>query len=101
MNTRIIDGKFYSNIVTYRSENGQHYFTFDLVDHGDYFDIECTRHPSLNGRDSSVSKTHLYSSGKICFVSGKEPSTLWEAKMRAKEWAEYIIEYAKTGKAQS
>jgi hypothetical protein len=101
MNTEIISGKFYNNTDTYRSRNGVHHFDFDFIDEGSYFEIKCTRYPSLNGRDSRVSKTHIYSSGEICFVRGKEPRSLWEAKMRAKQWAEYIIEYIKTGRAQS
>jgi len=97
----IIPSGIFSTKDTYRSKNGLYYFDFDFVDRGKYTDIYCTRHPSFNGQDSSVRKTHLYSSGKICFVGGKEPRSLWEARRRAKEWAEYILEYIRTGKAQS
>jgi len=100
MNAIIFPGIF-SAINTYRSKNGLHYFYFNFFDQGKYIDIYCTRHPSLNGRDSRVSKTHLYSSGKICFVNGREPHSPREARRRAKEWAEYILEYIRTGKAQS
>ena len=86
---------------TYRSKNGLYYFVFDFIVQGDHININCTEHPSFNGQDSSVSKTHIYSSGDICFVRGKEPRSQWEAEMRAKQWAEYFSEYRKTGKAQS
>jgi hypothetical protein len=97
----IIPLGIFSAKETYRSKNGLHFFVFDFVDQDQYIDIICKRHPSFNGRDPDVRKTHLYSSGRICFVEGKEPRSLWEAKMRAKEWAEYIQEYIRTGKAQS
>jgi hypothetical protein len=100
MNVIIPPGIFFA-VETYLSVNGFHYFVFDFVTQGDHIDIYCTKHPSLNGQDSSVSKTHLFSSGRICFVAGKEPRTRWEAQKRAKQWAEYFIEYRRTGKAQS
>ena len=100
MNAIVLLGIF-SAKDTYRSKNGLYYFDFDFVDQGKYIDIYCTRHPSFKGQDSSVRKTHLYYSGKICFVDGKEPRSLWEARRRAKEWAEYVLEYIRTGKAQS
>ena len=101
MNTKIICGKFYNGDKAYRSENGQHYFKFQFLNQRNYYIINCTEHPSFNGQSSSVEKTHLYSSGSICFVKGKEPRTIWEAESRAKEWAEYFLEYRKTGKAKS
>jgi hypothetical protein len=100
MNAIIPTGIFLA-VETYLSMNGFHYFVFDFVAQGDHIDIYCTKHPSLNGQNSSVSNTHLYSSGKICFVVGKEPRTRWEAQKRAKQWAEYFLEYRRTGKAQS
>jgi hypothetical protein len=100
MNATISQGIFWAT-ETYRSKNGLHYFVFDFVEQGNHIDIYCTKHPSLDGQDSSVSKTHLYSSGKICFVEGKEPCGKWEAQSRAKQWAEYYLEYRRTGKAQS
>lgn len=100
MNTKIISVKFHGSIKTYRSENGQHYFIFEFSYNGNYFVINCQKRPSLNGRDPSVENTHLYKSNNICFIEGKEPRTLSEAQSRAKEWAEYFLEYRRTGKTQ-
>ena len=84
----------------YRSRCGRQEFGFSFERSGGHVDIRCTLHPSLNGRDASVSRTHLYSSGLICFVGGKEPRTLSEAEQRAAEWAEYLLSYIRTGTAQ-
>ena len=86
---------------TYRSQNGSAFFTFEFVRHRGHIDIYCTSHPSLNGRDSDPHKTHLFPSGKICFVSGREPTSESRAKELAAQWAEYWIEYARTGIPQS
>ena len=93
--------KFNDLKQTYVSKDGRHYFWFNFVNNGGHIDIYCTKHPSFNGQNSSVSRTHLYGSGQICFVAGKEPRSQWEAQRRAKEWAEYFVEYRKTGRAQS
>lgn len=101
INTIIIKGKFMGLKKTYLSKNGLHFFWFDFIKKNNHIDVYCTKHPSFNGQSSSASKIHLYSSGKICFVQGKEPRSEWEAQKRAKEWAEYFLEYRRTGKAQS
>jgi len=101
MNTKIISGKFHSNTKNYRSRNGHHYFTFNFVDQGSYLNIFCTYHPSINGKDSDPHKTHLFPSGKVCFVEGREPRTQSQAEKMAAQWAEYFLEYRKTGIAQS
>ena len=100
MNIKITKGKFNGTKKTYYSNN-RYTFWFNFVDRGKFFDIYCTKRPSFNGKSKSVSKTHLYSSGKICFVAGKSPRTYWEAESRAKEWAEYFVEYRKTGRSRS
>lgn len=101
MNTKVIKGKFKGLKKTYISKNGFHYFWFDFIKKNNHINIICNKHPSFNGQSSSVSKTHIWPSGKICFLKGKEPRSKWEAKKRAKQWAEYILEYRRTGKAQS
>ena len=85
----------------YRSEDANHYFTFHFVDHAGRVDIYCLEHPSLEGRDPDPHKTHLFSSGQLCFVAGREPSDQDEAEALAKIWAEYFLEYIKTGIAQN
>lgn len=85
---------------TYRSTCGAHYFWFRFQEQGQRYGISCTRHPPLAGRDASTSLTHLYPSGEICFVAGKEPRTLADAEARAAEWAEYLLEYIRSGVAQ-
>ena len=97
MNTKILAGTFNGLKKTYRSKDGLHYFWFNFVKKGNRIDIYCTRHPPLNGQDSSASKTHLFSSGKICFVGGREPLSQWEAERRAKQWAEFYLSYRKKG----
>jgi len=90
-----------SSPIKYRSRNGQHLFEFVFKDLGSCFQINCTKHPPLNGRDSAVEKTHLYRSKNICFVSGKEPRSLSRAKELAAQWAEYFLNYIKNGEVQS
>ena len=101
MNAKILPGRFHANIKTYRSKDGKFCFAFDFVSCGAYIDIYCTERPSLNGKDSNPHKTHLYPSGKVCFIKGKEPKTQSQAERLAAQWAEYYLEYRKTGKAQS
>lgn len=84
----------------YVPESGPHRFLFRFVPCGSHVDIYCLSRPSFNGKDPSVVKTHLYDSGKICFVEGREPRSQEEAEARAKEWAEYFLDYRKTGAAQ-
>ena len=85
----------------YRSKDGQCYFNFKFVCRGGCVDIYCLLHPRLNGRDRDVNKTHLFSSGQLCFVSGREPSSQARAEELAAQWAEYYLEYRRTGITQS
>jgi len=101
MNTKIVPGKFHSKTITYCSKDGNHLFSFQFVDRGNYFDIYCTYHPSFNGQDPNPRKTHIWNSGLICFVDGKEPRSWSEAEKYAAQWAEYFLEYRKTGITQS
>jgi len=101
MNTRIISGKFHGNTKTYRSNDGHHDFIFNFVDRESYIDIYCTYRPSFNGKDPDPHKTHLWDSGLICIIKGKKPKSQSEAKRLAAQWAEYFLEYRKTGIAQS
>jgi hypothetical protein len=54
----------------------------------------------LNGRSSDPAKTHLFRSGKLCFISGKEPFSQSHAESLAAQWAEYFLEYSRTGQVQ-
>ena len=85
----------------YRSKNGVHFFNFKFIDRGTHVNIYCTKHPSLNGRDPDVNKTHLFASGKLCFVSGRGPRSQRRAEELARQWAEYYVEYRRTGVPQS
>ena len=101
MNARIIPGSFpAATTKAYRSRNGLHLFGFKFIDRGSHFDVQCTSHPSLNGHDSDPHKTHLFRSGKLCFVNGKEPKTQLRAEQLARQWAEYFLEFRRSGKAQ-
>jgi hypothetical protein len=85
---------------TYRSEDGRHLFSFEFVDAGPFHVVRCLGHPPLRGRDPDPKLTHLYPSGNICFVEGREPRSQSEAESRAKEWAEYLLRYIASGKAE-
>ena len=100
MNAKIIHGKFHSVKDTYLAKDGVNYFGFKFVNRGSIIDIFCTKHPSFNGQDSDPHKTHLYRSGKLCFKAGKEPKSQSRAKELAAQWAEYFLEYRRTGKPQ-
>lgn len=101
MNACIIPGTFKITQKCYRSKDGRHYFNFTFVARNGHFDVHCTTHPPLNGQDDDVNKTHIYGSGKLCFVSGHEPRTQARAEELAGQWAEYFIEYRRTGVSQS
>ncbi len=101
MNTIILSGTFYDEIKTYCSKKERYHFFFKFVRNGSYIDIYCTKHPSLNGRNSNPEKTHLFSSGKICFIDGREPKTQSHAEKLAAQWAEYFLEYRRTGRTQN
>ena len=81
----------------YRSKDGRSYFNFKFVNRSSHVDVYCPLHPPLNGRDRDVHKTHLFSSGKLCFVSGREPRSQARAEELARQWAEYFLEYRRTG----
>ena len=100
MNARTAWPPLFGTKKFYRSKNGRHYFNFTFVQSGGHIDIYCHGHPSLNGQDSDPAKTHLYRSGKLCFVAGKEPRTQGRAEKLAAQWAEYFCKYRKTGKTQ-
>jgi hypothetical protein len=85
----------------YRSLDGRHYFTFRFVQTGDLIEIFVLAHPGFNGQDSDPNKSHLFSSGKLCFVAGRAPHDLSRAFELARQWGEYFCEYRQTGISQS
>lgn len=89
-----------ADVKYYRSRDGHWHFKFAFAPEGDHLAIYCLAHPPLDGRDSDVNKTHLFSSGKICFVAGREPRNQARAEDLARQWAEYFLEYRRTGVAQ-
>lgn len=100
MNTKVASGTFCSAKRFYRSKDGRYYFDFKIVDKGNHYNIYCTRHPGFNGHSSNPRKTHLFESGKLCFVSGREPRSQARAEQLAAQWAEYFLEYRRTGTVQ-
>ena len=84
----------------YRSKDGGSIFKFAFAPEGNHIGVYCLAHPSLGGRDPSPSKTHLFSSGQLCFVEGREPRDMDRAEQLAGVWAEYFLEYRRTGIAQ-
>ncbi|QNN23355.1 hypothetical protein HED60_14065 [Planctomycetales bacterium ZRK34] len=101
MNGNLIYGTFERIKKYYVSSNGREYFNFEFAPRGSHVYIYCTRHPSLHGKDRDPNKTHLFRSGELCFVAGHEPRTQREAEQRAKEWAEYFLNYRDTGVVRS
>ena len=85
----------------YRSKEGLSDFVFEFVDRGTHLDVYCRSRPSLNGQDSDVHKTHIFSDDRLCFASGKEPRTQQRAEALAAQWAEYFLTYRQTGISQS
>ncbi|MBN2642799.1 MAG: hypothetical protein JXR78_14190 [Victivallales bacterium] len=85
----------------YRSRNGSFYFTFEFIEKSNYIDVFCREHPSFNGKSSNPHRTHLFHSGKLCFVSGREPRTQRRAEQLAAQWAEYFLDYRITGNVQN
>jgi len=100
MNTEVLKGTFCTEKI-YRSKNGRYYFTFQFINKGSYINVFCRKHPSFNGQSSNPSKTHLFNSGKICFVDGHEPRTQTRAEVLAAQWAEYFLDYRQTGIVQN
>jgi len=101
MNSIVCPGAFFGEKSFYRSKDGAHYFNFEFCPRSDgTIDVYCNDHPSLNGRSSDPHKTHLFSSGKICFTAGKQPRSMARAEQLAGQWAEYFLEYRRTGIAQ-
>lgn len=92
----------HSNAVrkTYRSKDGRHLFVFEFVFRGSTIEVRCLKHPPLNGRDDDPVKTHLFRSGRLCFMSGREPRTQARAEELAAQWSEYFLQYRRTGMAQ-
>ena len=85
----------------YRSRDGAALFRFAFKDLGDHIAIYCLVRPDFGGHDADSHKTHLFSSGQLCFVAGREPRDLAHAERLAQQWAEYFLEYRRTGVAQS
>lgn len=101
MNIHLLQGSYWATRKTYRSKNGQFVFLFDFTQQSNEVEIYCHKPPSLRGRDSDPRKTHLFRSGKICFVSGRAPRTQARAEQLAGQWAEYFLNYIKTGEVAS
>jgi hypothetical protein len=90
-----------STVLHYRSKDGAHSFRFRFVPSGDTIDVFCLAHPPLRGRDPHPARTHLFESGKLCFVSGREPRDQQRAQELAAQWAEYYLRYRETGVTES
>ena len=90
MNACILSGTFKTTKRYYLSKDGWNYFNFTFVARNGHFEVYCSGHPPLNGQDNDVNKTHIFRSGKLCFVSGHEPRTQARAEELAGQWAEYV-----------
>lgn len=87
---------------TYRTEDGNHNFTFDFVNVGSHYEIDIVSQPSYNGRASDGHSTHRLPSdrggNKICFADNSIVKDLSSARKWAKAWAEQTNKYIKTGR---
>jgi hypothetical protein len=94
-------GKSPAETKYYRSADGRWMFQFAFAPESDEIAVYCLAHPPLGDRDPDPHKTHLFSSGKLCFVEGRGPRDQDRAEELARQWAEYFLEYRRTGVAQS
>jgi len=101
MPTHLLRGSFQSGTRYYRSKDGRHVFAFEFLNGQSPIEVYCRQHPGFNGQDSDPRKTHLYASGRLCFIAGREPRTQARAEELAAQWAEYFLEYRRTGRAQT
>jgi hypothetical protein len=85
----------------YRSKDGQSMFKFSFAPEDDHVAVFCLSHPPLDGADPDPHKTHLFSSGRLCFKAGREPRSQSRAEHLARQWAEYFLDYRRTGVTQS
>lgn len=90
-----------SQIKHYLSIDRRWNFRFSFIPEANEIAVYCLEHPPLDGRDPDPHKTHLFNSGRICFVAGRGPRDQARAEALAKQWAEYFLEYRRTGIAQS
>lgn len=86
---------------TYLSKDGKFRFKFFFEPANGHITVRCLSHPPLGARDPSPLLTHLFPSGRLCFVEGHEPRDQARAEALAKQWAEYFLEYRRTGIPQS
>jgi len=84
----------------YRSKDGSAIFQFEFAPEGGGVGVWCLSYPSLDGRDTDPHKTHIFDSGRLCFAEGHAPSNQRRAEELAQQWAEYILEYRRSGRAQ-
>lgn len=85
----------------YRSEDGDHFFEFNFVWLGQYFEIDIQSMPALGNRSADLHITHRLPSArgghKICFGDPKVVPDSEAARKWAKIWSECIVTYIKTG----
>lgn len=89
-----------TGIKDYWSVDGNYHFKFRFAWQGDHVEVYCLQHPSLNGHDPSPHKTHLFDSGRLCFVDGRQPGNQQRAEQLAAQWAEYFVSYCRSGIAK-
>lgn len=93
-----------SQVYQYKTKDGRAVFAFSYEYQPEgYYDIVIHHLPSYQGRNDSSSVAHwlhCYESPlgkKICFVEGKEPTTLEKAKKISTQYAELTWTYIRTG----
>ena len=83
---------------SYRVDGRDQYtITYQEQSNGTYA-LYCSEHPPIpRSYSSNVVDSHLYSNGRICIASGKEPRTLDRAKAIAFAFCEGFSQYVRTG----
>lgn len=87
----------------YMTKDGQAVFAFSYHRKGYYYEIAIHQLPNYKGRNDCSSVAHWLPCDispikkKICFHSGKEPTTLEKAHKISVQFAELTWTYIKTG----
>ncbi len=86
---------YYANTRHHQKDN---WFQFEIKKVNGVWLSYILRMPSLNGRDDDAHKTHRYNAnGRYWICYDPQPSTLHDAQLICKAWADRELEYITTG----
>lgn len=90
-------------LYQYKTKDGNAVFTFSYEQEMGYYDIVIHDHPGYGMRDDSSSVAHWLPcdsspiNKKVCFMDGKEPTTLQKAQKISMQYAELTWNYILSG----